>query len=85
MSDADTASCVLATPRACRPRFFADVGRPQRIEPVGGTLHVTARGVRRHSIYADDADRLYTQPGQTERKWKMIERCRAILAEEVAA
>jgi REP-associated tyrosine transposase len=57
MSDADTASCVLSTPRACRSRFFADVGRPQRIEPVGGTLHVTARGVRRHSIYSDDADR----------------------------
>lgn len=28
--------------------------------------------------YTDDADRLYTQPGQTERKWMMIERARAI-------
>jgi hypothetical protein len=29
--------------------------------------------------YTDDPDRLYTQPGQTERKWRMIERCRAML------
>lgn len=28
--------------------------------------------------YTDDADRLYTQPGQTERKWRIIERCRLI-------
>ncbi len=30
--------------------------------------------------YTDDPDRLYTQPGQTERKWRMIERCRAMLS-----
>lgn len=29
--------------------------------------------------YADGPDRLYTQPWQQERKWKMIERCRELL------
>lgn len=33
------------------------MGRPHRIEPTEGALHVTARGVRRDPIYADDADR----------------------------
>ena len=41
---------------------LADVGRPHRIEPVGGTLHVTARGVRRDPIYVDDADRRMCNP-----------------------
>ena len=36
--------------------------------------------------FADDADRLYTQPGQTERKWNMIRRCQELLeTKEVAA
>jgi glycosyltransferase involved in cell wall biosynthesis len=29
--------------------------------------------------FADDADRLYQQPGQHDAKWRMIERCRALL------
>ncbi len=35
--------------------------------------------------YTDDSDRLYTQPGQTERKWRMIERCRELRDREAAA
>ena len=30
--------------------------------------------------YADGPDRLYTTPGQQERKWQIIERCRTMLA-----
>jgi putative transposase len=33
------------------------MGRASRVEPVGGVVHVTARGVRRQPIFADDADR----------------------------
>lgn len=35
--------------------------------------------------FADDPDRLYTQPGQTARKHMMIDRCRALLEETVPA
>jgi glycosyltransferase involved in cell wall biosynthesis len=35
--------------------------------------------------YTDDPDRLYTQPGQTERKWRMIERCRELRDRDQAA
>jgi REP element-mobilizing transposase RayT len=33
------------------------MGRPPRIQPVGGVVHVTTRGVRRTPIFVDDADR----------------------------
>ena len=33
------------------------MGRAPRIEPTEGSLHVTARGVRRDRIYIDDSDR----------------------------
>lgn len=35
--------------------------------------------------FSDDTDRLYQQPGQTERKWEMIERCKRIRDERAAA
>lgn len=35
--------------------------------------------------FTDDADRLYQQPGQTERKWRMIDRGRAMREETIAA
>ena len=35
--------------------------------------------------FTDDPDRLYRQPGQTERKWRMIHRCREMLAQQEAA
>jgi len=33
------------------------MGRAFRVEPVGGIVHVTTRGVRRQPIFVDDADR----------------------------
>jgi len=33
------------------------MGRAPRLEPIGGVVHVTARGVRRDAIFADEADR----------------------------
>ena len=33
------------------------MGRAPRLEPVGGVVHVMARGVRREAIYVDDDDR----------------------------
>jgi REP element-mobilizing transposase RayT len=33
------------------------MGRTPRIEPIGGAVHITTRGVRREPIFVDDADR----------------------------